>query len=252
MIFYFSGTGNSTFVAEHLAKAYNHEAIRVDEWLHTGRINFNIDDQDRIGFVFPVYFYGLPHIVEQFLLELSITFEKKPYVYYIAICGGQQGQSIKKANAILQKKGLGIDAAFDLLMPDNYTRMYDVNDDQKIMQINQHAIIELKEIMHKIEQKEVGHFAKTGFPRILSAPVTWFGQTFLTKTKGFHVLDSCIHCALCERKCPVHAIELIDGKPVWQKKKCEMCLRCLHHCPKFAIQYKNQTQENGQYHHPVI
>ncbi|OCN05183.1 hypothetical protein A4S06_02025 [Erysipelotrichaceae bacterium MTC7] len=252
MIFYFSGTGNSTFVAEHLAKAYNQEAVRVDEWLHAGRINFEAKPQESIGFVFPVYYFGLPHIVEQFLEEISISFEHKPYIYYIATCGGQQGRTVQRANAILKKKGLELDAMFDLIMPDNYTRMYSVCDEQKIMQINQQAIIELKKIMQQIEKEEKGNFTKTGRPGIISYPVRWFSQTFLTRTQGFHVEDQCIHCALCERKCPVHAIELVEGKPVWKKKRCEMCLRCLHHCPKFAIQYGKQTKVNGQYHHPVI
>ena len=28
-----------------------------------------------------------------------------------------------------------------------------------------------------------------------------------------------------------------------------MCLSCLHHCPKFAIQYGSRTQKHGQYSH---
>ena len=31
------------------------------------------------------------------------------------------------------------------------------------------------------------------------------------------------------------------NKPVWGKERCAMCLRCLHRCPKFAIQYGKST-----------
>ena len=31
------------------------------------------------------------------------------------------------------------------------------------------------------------------------------------------------------------------NKPVWVKERCAMCLRCLHRCPKFAIQYGKST-----------
>ncbi len=71
------------------------------------------------------------------------------------------------------------------------------------------------------------------------------------KTKNFYVEDSCIGCGLCARKCPVQAIDIKDKKPVWTKEKCALCLRCLHHCPKFAIQYGNgKTKKHGQYRNP--
>ena len=40
------------------------------------------------------------------------------------------------------------------------------------------------------------------------------------------------------------------GRPVWVKEQCVMCLCCLHHCPKFSIQYGNKTLRHGQYVHP--
>ena len=30
-----------------------------------------------------------------------------------------------------------------------------------------------------------------------------------------------------------------------------MCLACLHHCPKFAIQYGKNTKKHGQYVHSL-
>ncbi|MDD6229911.1 MAG: flavodoxin domain-containing protein, partial [Lactimicrobium massiliense] len=35
------------------------------------------------------------------------------------------------------------------------------------------------------------------------------------RTSHFHVEDTCIGCHLCERNCPVQAIQIKDGKPVW-------------------------------------
>ena len=48
---------------------------------------------------------------------------------------------------------------------------------------------------------------------------------------------------------PVHAIQIQDGKPVWVKKQCTMCLGCLHRCPKFSIRY-GKSDRHGQYRHP--
>ncbi|WP_455542760.1 EFR1 family ferrodoxin [Intestinibacter sp.] len=70
------------------------------------------------------------------------------------------------------------------------------------------------------------------------------------KTDHLHVNDDCISCGLCAKNCPVSAIEIKDGKPVWIKEQCVMCLKCLHCCPKFAIQYDNKTKKHRQYVHP--
>lgn len=48
------------------------------------------------------------------------------------------------------------------------------------------------------------------------------------------------------------AITVNDDKIEWVTERCVMCLRCLHKCPQFAIQYKNMTRKHGQYINPHI
>ena len=74
----------------------------------------------------------------------------------------------------------------------------------------------------------------------------------MRKTKNFGVSNECISCGKCEKLCPVNVIKLIDNKPTWVKKKCLVCLRCLHNCPNFAIQYGTNTIKHGQYINPYV
>ncbi|WP_250416320.1 EFR1 family ferrodoxin [Methanobrevibacter sp. TLL-48-HuF1] len=67
-----------------------------------------------------------------------------------------------------------------------------------------------------------------------------------------HIDEKCIGWGLCKNNCPADAIELQMKKPVWIKNECVMCLRCLHLCPNFAIQYDNRTKNHGQYLNPHI
>ena len=47
--------------------------------------------------------------------------------------------------------------------------------------------------------------------------------------------DLCVGCGECERNCPVDAIYMSDGKPVFDYKKCIRCLCCNESCPESAI-----------------
>ena len=74
---------------------------------------------------------------------------------------------------------------------------------------------------------------------------------YTRNTANLSVTSACIGCGLCAKKCPAHAIEMKNGKPVWVKDQCVMCLGCLHRCPKFAIQYgSGKTKKHGQYRNP--
>ena len=52
--------------------------------------------------------------------------------------------------------------------------------------------------------------------------------------ESFTVTDACVGCGICAKACPGHAIEIVDGKPVWQPR-CEGCYGCINHCPHQAI-----------------
>lgn len=63
--------------------------------------------------------------------------------------------------------------------------------------------------------------------------------------------ETCVGCGVCAKKCPVEAIQMEEGYPVWKSEECEMCLGCLHRCPKFAIIYGNdKTVRHGRYKNP--
>jgi len=47
--------------------------------------------------------------------------------------------------------------------------------------------------------------------------------------------DKCAGCAGCARVCPVHAITMRGGKPVFDYKKCIACYCCQEVCPAHAI-----------------
>jgi len=71
---------------------------------------------------------------------------------------------------------------------------------------------------------------------ILVSPVSicYFvvGRYFLAKT--FFASAKCNDCRLCEEKCPVGAIRIVNNRPYW-RFRCESCMRCMNICPQKTI-----------------
>ena len=68
MIFYFTGTGNSGFIAEELSKILKDEIISIADLMKKSEnLSFTLKDKESIGFVFPVYAWGPPRMVEDFI-----------------------------------------------------------------------------------------------------------------------------------------------------------------------------------------
>lgn len=250
MIFYFSATGNSKHVANYI-KNENESVVRMDIALKENKFVYEIDD-DRIGIVSPTYCWGMPSITEEFLSKVSFIFKKKPYIFYIATYGTTTGANGQMANNILKKKNLCIDAFFDIKMPDNWTPVFDLSNPQKVSKQNEKANAHILETKEYIAQQRKGDFRNNKAPLFTGQIGKFTYDHFYRKTNHLHVTDACIGCALCEKKCPVEAIEMVDGKPIWIKDRCTMCLGCLHRCPKFAIEYGKNTKKHGQYIHPEV
>lgn len=253
MIFYFSATGNSKYVALKIAAETKEEPIAISDCVKKQEFIFEVKDQEKIGFVIPVYFLGLPSIVCEFLekLKLRMLGSQHPYIYHVATFGTTTGQAGHMVNKLLKRRGLSLDGRFSVQMPDTWTPVFDLTDKEKIKKINHNAEKQIAEVVEKIKQELTGDFSRRKVPM---AAVKLYYPLYekQRETKYFTVEDSCIGCGLCAKKCPVEAIEIQEGEPVWAKEKCTLCLGCLHHCPKFAIQYGKKTKKHGQYVNPNV
>lgn len=242
MIYYFSGTGNSKWIAQELARLTGDEVQSISTLLSEKPTAVFAENDARIGIVFPIYAWGAPLLVEQFCKQIKLASGAYPYV--VCTCGDEAGKAILRL-----KKMFAYQAAWSIKMPNNYIAGFDVDspelEQRKITEARNRVQSIAGAVAAKSSVYDVNEGPSAGFKTALIRPMF---NRFARATSKFSVDESCNACGLCARDCPVHAIQLKDGKPVWVKKDCTQCMGCINRCPQRAIQIGSGTRDRGRYY----
>ena len=132
MIFYFSGTGNSQFVAIQLAKALDEELVSIGRGLRSGRMQTYHSEQPLV-FVAPTYAWRMPRVVEQWIRQT--TFQGNPDAYFVLTCGDDCGNAAAYAQRLCRQVGLRFCGLAPVVMPENYVAMFYVPGAEEAAQI---------------------------------------------------------------------------------------------------------------------
>ena len=65
MIFYFSGTGNTKFVAKEIAAGIGEDLLFIPDLIREGRYEFALQPGETVGFCFPTHGWQPPRIVRE-------------------------------------------------------------------------------------------------------------------------------------------------------------------------------------------
>ena len=238
IIFYFSGTGNSAFIAKSMADNIENCKV-IDLSRYTVHDALEVD---RIGFVFPVYWWGIPNIVAKFINALKI--KSANYVFAAVTMGSSSGNAIPLVKSLLERKNIILSAGYKYRMPDNYIIAHAAPTEDKQREIIDLTYKKLKGDIEKIIEKTETPISKE---HVITKMINQhYIKTYATIDKKFCVSSECTHCGLCEKECPVGNIEIVEGIPTW-KHSCESCLKCIQYCPQNAINYTTKTINRKRY-----
>lgn len=245
MIFYFTGTGNSLQAARSLGGYLGESLIDIAKAVSKKEYTYEIEPGETVGFVFPVYYWGLPSIVAHFVRHLVLWGGEDKYVWAALTCGSDMGGADRRLNTQIERIGEKLSAVWAVQMPDNYLPMFDVESEESQKKKLEKAEKKFEEIAEQVEDRVT---------KKLSAPARSVKTAALyplykngRKTEKFYATDACVNCGHCAAICPVQAIVMKDGKPEWVKKQCVHCMGCIHRCPAAAIQYGKATLKRGRY-----
>lgn len=256
MIFYFSGTGNSRWVAEVLNGALAEPLIPVVEAFKQGKGDFtySLNKEEKVIFVFPVHSWGPAVLMLRFIACLRLKNYNCQSVYFVCTCGDDCGRTDRIMRKALEARGIALTAGFSIQMPNTYVLLpgFDVDSDQLEAEKLGKAPSRIQQIITCIEQGKQSDLYYAGdFPSLKSMVYPIFTHWIIGKTK-FYASDSCVSCGKCADVCPTGTISLADdGKPRW-KDTCVQCMACYHRCPVHAIEYGKATVRKGHYHHPDL
>ena len=254
MIFYFSGTGNSLYAAKKIGQHNKESLISIASAMNSKDecYEYTLKDNEVIGFVYPVYSWAPPKMVLEFIQKLKFNNYKNNYIFTVATCGGNIGNTIKVLDDSLKKKSLSLKSGFSIQMPSNYMVIGDVDTKEVEQKKLLSADKDLNRINKVIEERKEGVYEleKGPMPGVLTSFINHLFNKHGINTKKFYANDKCNGCGICESVCNCKSIKLQE-KPIWGYK-CSQCLACVNLCPTKAIQYGKGTEKKGRYRNPNI
>ena len=256
-IYYFSGTGNSLFVARSLSEKLGGTLIPIVPLLKKDTVETNAEV---IGLVFPIYDFKAPPIIQSFAKKFSKLDAK--YVFAVATYGFMPMKAMKKLEKSIQSIGGKLSGGFVVSTPNNgiITETITAKRENKM---RKDCNAKIEKINDYVAAKKEGKLETTNIltnlilnglfikatPKLLGLgkEVALRGW----KSFAFAADSKCTGCGVCVQVCPFNNITLADGKPSWGKD-CITCFACLQWCPKAAIQAGRITVKQKRYHHPDV
>ena len=101
MVLYFSGTGNSRYVARKIAELSGDDVISINERLKNRDYNPIISEKPLV-FVGPVYAGRLPRVMNDYIQK--VKFYQTKQIYFVVTCAETAWQTVKYVKKLCREK----------------------------------------------------------------------------------------------------------------------------------------------------
>ena len=249
MILYFSGTGNSRYIAERIAKSLGDELLSMNDRIKTGDTS-PVAPDERLIIVTPTYAWRIPRIVRDYLAETD--FPCGAQTWFVMTCGSEIGNAAGYNRALCQEKQLTYMGTAQIIMPENYIAMFNAPQAEEARQIVGKAEPDIDRVISDIVANQAFPQPRNNiYDRFMSGPVNPIFYSFFVKANAFTAGSTCTGCGQCAKICPTNNITIQDGEPVWGGD-CTHCMACICRCPLEAIEYGKKSLGKPRYHFEAL
>jgi len=227
-IFYFTGTGNSLFVARKIAESMEAKLISIPQVINNEKTTYT---DDCIGFVYPQYANGLPKMVRSFIEQNTF---KADYFFAVNLWSFIHIRALGEIASLLP-----LSYGVYLKTPMNF--IFLLNSPKNPTNVLKKTERRLAGIIEDIRNRK----AKTIRPKTGVGNATkYFGES------KFMLTSSCTKCETCTKVCPTNNIMLSTS--IEFGRECESCYACVNLCPAHAIHANKATLKRRQYRNPFV
>ena len=245
MIFCFSGTGNSRYIARRFAEALQDTIIDLNARIKAQDNSLIQTGQDVIVVV-PTYAWRIPRVVSEWLTKTQLASAER--IWFVMDCGSEIGNAAKYNRQLAAQLSLTYMGTAQIVMPENYIAMFGAPEADEAVKIVEKANPDIEAAIARIKKRQEFPASRNNlYDRIMSGLVNPIFYQLIVKADSFYAGEACTGCGQCASKCPMNNIQIQNGKPAWGKK-CTHCMACICYCPMKAIEYGKKSVGKPRYH----
>ena len=244
IIYYFSGTGNSYYIAKKLSQILDMKLCNIN------KMETTIQEYMEIGIVVPVYAAHAPATVLEHINKTVFLREQRIFTV-ISFAGSRGFASNEMFQTIMEKENCSV-RSYKIRMPGNSVLEYGSFPkfiQKRLLHSAERKIEKIaREVMNHTDTKRI---SPNLLARIYYKNGVRMRELFSEKGNKFYADSTCAKCKLCKRICPVGNIEWTENHPEWGEK-CQQCMACVQWCPQNAVCHPDLPKERKKYHHPCV
>ena len=256
VMFYFSGTGNSKYIAELFCQNMEASCYSIEDKVDFSQL---INSEVIIGFCYPIYGSRVPRNMRQFVQRFLPELKGKKLIIF-ATQLLFSGDGARVLTDLFPENYIEVFYADHFHMPNNVSNFFLLGQRSK-KGIEKKLLKAEKKLIAICNDIKLGKVKRRGFSALSkflgkiqgnlwqkdSKSVDLMPGSMEEKiAKSVRVSQDCTLCSICVRSCPVKNLKL-ENKSIMHNNNCVVCYRCVNICPERAISVMLKAKPKWQY-----